>query len=463
MNLHEKNIRGMHYVRVIKDDNGERGGYLLIDNKNKPVTNVYRYLKHCKGRGNSLNTLKSKVFDLSYFFDYMMIMNIDEELVSRENLIHFITEYLKKINPYPEFADCIERSFSESIPWLHQYGDCKIIAPEQFISDGLDNKRICRILNNVKEYIVFLHDYRGLKVRLRDIFDIKVVRFKNNSMLGYLSENTYAIYTVDRALKASSVFVKRKFINPIEPNVIFEPKEEEIFFYTLKKYFNISYQLLFYLLRKTGMRISEALSLRINNIPAIGANIDFKSIVCDISLVDDDEDAWQVDIKVRPDDPPDIRIKGNKPRKIAIIDSTKEFRFMLTQLLIFRAVLMKKNKSTHDFLFINRSGNRLKSSACWPTFTNILNRSNLAGRKGQLVIHSFRHTFASNWIRVMKLHKADVELAELGRYLGHSSHLVTLDTYIHLFSEDMRDILGKLERSKHFKEDDDYIAFPTNE
>ena len=86
-------IDGLHYVREVSDKSGQRVGYLLIDNKNKPVKQVYKYLLRCKKKdGYEINTLKRICYDLQHFYDYMLLNRLSVELITYEEFHEFIKE-----------------------------------------------------------------------------------------------------------------------------------------------------------------------------------------------------------------------------------------------------------------------------------------------------------------------------------------------------------------------------------
>lgn len=92
------NINGMHYVRKLKNENKVFSGVIVIDN-NRPVENVYRYLKYLyELKGYALNSLTRVSYDLCYFLDFMLVNNLDEENINYGDMVQFIEIYLSLID-----------------------------------------------------------------------------------------------------------------------------------------------------------------------------------------------------------------------------------------------------------------------------------------------------------------------------------------------------------------------------
>ncbi|WP_053955753.1 tyrosine-type recombinase/integrase [Inediibacterium massiliense] len=444
-------IDGMHYVREVKDKGGDRGGYLLIDNNNKPVKEVYKYIKYRKKyNGDSINGLKRKVHDLCHFYNFMLFENIDYKLINYECMYKFISEYLIQIDPYIRKNDCIENSMITSISILEEYKNDKVKVMSKTKTRGLASESIRRIADNVKLYLIYLADILKADINLDDIYIAYATTKKGNeeSMLNHIANKIEKVYSAKGIIKAAEIPYKaNNYITPVEEECIFEKEEEKAFFNELSRS-NPMYQLFFYLLSITGLRVSEALALKIYKVDRIRGSFDFNSLVSDVELVNETKCIWKIHIKVDLNNPKDLQIKNNKSRTIEIVDKTKKFESMLKQALIYRDLQEKRKKKVKEnpFLFINRNGDRMKYPRTNQKFNEILSKSGLGNRKGrgQLVIHSFRHTFASYWIRIHRIKGMDVELDLLSRSLGHASISVTMKIYVHFFKEDREELLEKM-------------------
>lgn len=444
------NINGMHYVRNVKNESLEDAAVLVIDNNNKPVKRVYYYLKHLKENGNALNSQKRAAYDLCYFLDFLMFNNLDEEILKRDDLIKFVNPYLMIINPKHKFEDCIERSMGKKIPILDEYMKNNISVLYNN-SIGLDSESILRIMNNVKEYLIFLKEKNLKNVQIDDLFKKKIKNLDRNRFLGYLGERQIITYSISPILKAANLPLRNNIISPIEIDVLFEKDEEEKFFQVLStKDKWISYKLLFYLINQTGLRVAEALAIKIFEYPKVKRRIELSKIVSDIKLIDIKENIWNVNVIVRHDSPPDLKVKFGKERVVTFSDMSMIFKNLFEQYLSYRSYILRRKGNITEYLFINSNGKRLKYGSAEKTFRKALTIAKLDNRIGKLTIHSLRHGYASKWIKNAYETKKDVELYILADLLGHSSPAITKKTYYHLFQEDKRELLNKMEKSNYY-------------
>jgi integrase len=456
-------INGLHYVREVNDELGDRGGYLLIDNKNRPVKDVYKFLKRRKKKhGDGINSLKRICYDLCYFYDYMLVNNIDIELLTYEYFYDFIDRYLKIMDPNFKVTHSIDRSRLKKIHTLPLYQSDNIqkVKPlDQNKVGGLTPDSIRRIANNTKIFLLYLHDIENRNINIDDIFVEKIVNVdRDNSLLGHIQTGKKIVFSITGVLKAAKIaFKTKREPNPISSECVFEDTELEKMFLELKKDKNIMYYLFFYLLKVSGMRISEARALKIWKCPRLGLDIKFDELESDIRLVNKDESVWEVNIKVRNDNPKDLQIKGMKERIVYFIDSEKVFESLLRQALIYRNYKMRQKKKEHNFLFINRDGNRFLNARIEQKFNEIMKAAGLEKRlgRGQLVIHSLRHTYASKWVSRMKANNADVELNYLSKALGHSNSTTTRKIYLHFFKEELIEVLKAMEKASRLEKGGD--------
>lgn len=468
-------INGLCYVREVKDEKvikTNKGskvelvpkGYLVIDNKNKPIKNAYFFIMFRIKEGDALNTLKRKCYDLCYFFDFLQINKIDEELLDYAYLFNFTKEYLRRLDKSIGLRDCIQRSMLKNIPVLSQYSNEKVVAFDKNKigatrnknkkDKALSNSTFVKILTTVKEYLIWLYIYRSIDVDLDSIFSVvnkPAMKRGNDSLLSHVHyTEAIKVYSITGLLKNAKIPYQNLRETPVEKNMVFEHKEATAFFNELNTGgYNPSYQLLFYLLAMTGLRIAEALALKISNSLDF-RNFNFLTNESDIYKESEDSNVWTIKIKVRDENPPDLSIKYNKERTIRVLDNTQTLYNLMKAHIMHRSFLLRKkrlNHSNHDFLFTNAYGNRLKYQVTKQTFDEILEKANLF--RDELVIHSFRHTFASEWIRVNKVKKQDVSLLALSQYLGHAYVATTQKTYIHFFEEEQVGLLGKIEDSMH--------------
>ena len=429
-----KKINGLNYVRHVKNERNEICGFFLTDNQNKPVLDTFLYTKQCIIFGAQLNTLKRYIYDLLHFYDYMLVNDLSPGLVTASNLCQFAGIFLRIIDKNFKTRDPIERSMLENMPIREAYQSSKIIDIPWQGSNSFSPRAVKRIIISLKVYYKFLVDTSKISQEHYDSL------FPRNS--------------INSIIKAAKIPLTRNEISPVEYSQVFQQHEIKAFFDTLQgSKENPCTKLYFYLLRISGMRESDPRRLRFNTVVKKKnetgiLTYDFTTMDSDIVLIDPKEKIWRIQIKYYPNDPPDLALKRGKERYIEFSDKIGQFEFLLIRALFFREMALKQNFQKHDFLLVGRSGKRLLSRNMSVLFYKLLRESDLQKRIGrnQLVLHSFRHTFASIWIRqISQGIKRDIELHLLSKILGHSSYKFTLEQYCHFFEEDYRKILQRME------------------
>lgn len=304
-----------------------------------------------------------------------------------------------------------------------------------------------RILNNVKKYLVFLGENNIAEVNLKELFEQKVKSVYRENELGNRTKDLRYYYSIKGHLKKIGINSNRNKINPIEVSKIFEPDEEKKFFNHIE---NIQYKVLFNLLNNTGLRISEALGLKLISYKKSKGNIDWIELDSDVKLKSNNENIWEVLVIPREDSPPDLRVKFDKMRKISFADNTLNFRNLLEDYIMYREYLLKKKKRKHEYLFVNNRGERLRYDSVYKEMNNTLLRCEMKCRIGELTPHSFRHTFATKWIKNSIELGIDKDLELLAEQLGHSNSEVTKRTYYHIFEVSKKELLEKIEKENHY-------------
>lgn len=444
----EMKINGMHYVRKLNDNNKVFSGVLVIDNYNKPVKRVYEYLKYLYTTGGygALNSRLRVAYDLCYFLDFMMFNNLTEEKIKYEDISEFLQIYLLIVDDKFKVDRSIQRSMLKVIPILEVYR-IKNIKVINKMNIGLDMASKERILNNVKKYLVFLGENNIAEVNLKELFEQKVKSVYRENELGNRTKDLRYYYSIKGHLKKTGINSNRNKINPIEVSKIFEPDEEKNFFNHIE---NIQYKVLFNLLNNTGLRISEALGLKLISYKKSKGNIDWIELDSDVKLKSNNENIWEVLVIPREDSPPDLRIKFDKMRRISFADNTLNFRNLLEDYIMYREYLLKKKKRKHEYLFVNNRGERLRYDSVYKEMNNTLLRCEMECRIGELTPHSFRHTFATKWIKNSIELGIDKDLELLAEQLGHSSSEVTKRTYYHIFEASKKELLEKIEKENHY-------------
>lgn len=164
------------------------------------------------------------------------------------------------------------------------------------------------------------------------------------------------------------------------PKILSE-EELNVFFNACKSY---KYKTIFMLIYGSGLRISEAINLRVEDI-----------------------DSTNMRIFVRES-------KGRKERYTVLPKASLE---MLRE-------YYQKEKPNHPerYLFLNREGKPLSIAALRIHFRKYRRKANISE---EFIVHSLRHSFAT------KLVEAGVPLVQLKELLGHSCIRSTM-TYVHV-------------------------------
>lgn len=233
-----------------------------------------------------------------------------------------------------------------------------------------------------------------------------------NACMEYAAKNRKIIFNpVETVVKPSSTKFKKKEIS------IFTDIEKEKFENAcLAKYSNKKYMFKngygFILMLYTGIRMSEALSLKWSDVDLEQKKINIKSSV--------------VMIKNRE------RENEDSPKKILLDqDSTKTKKgnreiYLSKKALNSLIELNKMNQySDSDYVLFTKYKTPIRPRNLQNTFDSILERAGM-DHNG---LHVLRHTFAS------MLFKKGVDVKTVSELLGHADVRITYETYIHLIQE----------------------------
>lgn len=244
--------------------------------------------------------------------------------------------------------------------------------------------------------------------------NISMNNIKNNDIKDYLayikSENIS-----DRSL-AHNVSVIRTFYkflliekliekNPTEflelpklkkslPTVLSKDEVETLLDIDLVDNFSYRNKAMLELMYSTGLRVSELVNLKLNN-------IDFDN--CIIKTIG----------------------KGNKERIIPISDYA--LYYLGIYINEYRGSMMKK--SIHDYVFINNHGKEMTRQGFFKIIKNIASGKNI---KTDISPHTLRHSFATHLLDY------GADLRSIQEMLGHSN-LSTTQIYTHVSSEHLKE------------------------
>ncbi|MBQ2946794.1 MAG: site-specific tyrosine recombinase XerD [Bacilli bacterium] len=243
------------------------------------------------------------------------------------------------------------------------------------------NKTIDNISNDdLKKYIKYLND-NGLNEKsiARNISSLKSF-YKFLVISKYISSNT-----------SDSLYLPK-----IKKNLPSTLTEEEIFsLLDIELIDNFSYRnkAMFELLYATGLRVSELINLKLQD-------VDFSQDI--------------------------IRTfgKGSKERIIPIGDYAKEY--LEKYIYKYRSSMLKKESS--EYIFINNHGKQMTRQGFFKIIKKIAREK---GINKELSPHTLRHSFASHLL------KYGADLRTIQELLGHSD-ISTTQIYTHITNEELK-------------------------
>jgi len=254
---------------------------------------------------------------------------------------------------------------------------------------------------------------RDLKKFLEFNGDIDINKITNSELkdyIKYLNKENLNDKSISRNISCLKSFYKflsiEKYINNNPCELLFMPKikkslpntltEEEVFkLLDIKLTDNFSYRnkAMLELMYATGLRVSELINLRLQ----------------DIDLSQDIIRTFG---------------KGKKERIIPIGDFSKEY--LEKYIYEYRGSMLKRNSC--EYLFLNNHGNKITRQGFFKIIKKIAKEK---GIKNELSPHTLRHSFASHLL------KYGADLRTIQELLGHSD-ISTTQIYTHITNEELK-------------------------
>ncbi|GMB02085.1 site-specific integrase [Pelosinus sp. IPA-1] len=378
-----KPIKGLHFAWNVDDGEGNPVTRMLFDPSGKPVIEVWDYLEEIRSRQtNRYSTLSRICYDLCHFYDYLIVTKFKMEHLNNNDFAKFI-DYLLTIDPDEKKRpnDAIGKSLFKQVPILTAYKKTTsqknvIIALRDGI--GLKPPSIVRITRRALLYLAWLKFRSPYRARFNFI-DLDSLESSNQTYSKRVeTQHQYISEKWSGYLKAKGIVMPGREIQPIDRDRVFSQDElGQLEDNTT----NIREKLLFFIMKKVGMRISEALSLRWTILPKRCRGTkrwNFEEIKGDIILKDE---YWSIWINQR---------KKNKSYWVFLPKyETQEFERLLDRYLLWRSKQIKKEDN--GWVFVTRNnGERLTYEAIRQQFRRIKVRAGLNHRH-KLSLHSFRH------------------------------------------------------------------------
>ena len=193
--------------------------------------------------------------------------------------------------------------------------------------------------------------------------------------------------------KSPCEFIDLPKVKKSLPSVLSIEEVDKLLNINLKDNFSYRNKAMLELLYATGLRVSELVNLKLENI-----DLD----ECIIRIVG----------------------KGNKERIVPIGDVA--IKYLKEYIIYYRDSLFKKEKS--DYLFLNNHGKKITRQGFFKIIKKLAKEKDI---KTEISPHTLRHSFATHLLE----HGAD--LRSIGELLGHSS-VSTTEIYTHVSSEKLR-------------------------
>lgn len=262
------------------------------------------------------------------------------------------------------------------------------------------NKRLSE--NTIKTYSYSLKQFSSyIKKDLS-----KVTSEDIESYINYI--NGYEDRTINQKITALKEFYKfssrkNKFPNPMElisgrknrkklPRYLTVEEVDNLLSIELNNKFDYRNKAMLELMYACGMRVSEVLNLKINDIDFVDSSLK-------------------------------VNGKGNKERFIPINDTA--LKYTKEYIDNYRNDLIPKYKNSSEYLFLNNHGEKLSRVSFDKTIKKLASEKNI---QKEVTPHILRHSFATHLI------EAGANLRSVQMLLGHEN-ITTTEIYTHLSND----------------------------
>lgn len=334
--------------------------YILLDEEFNVIKNVLRYIKFLDNTGKAPNTIKSYCYHLKLFYKFLSQSNLSLEDVNYEKLANFVG-------------------------WLRN--------PSGHVNvENIDSKKAKRAESTVNSVLNATINYLEFLSRSGDVVALDLFKMERGRQFkSFLHHITKGKLRRKNTLKLRE---KKKVIKTLSRD---EVKE------IIEACHSFRDKFLILLLYEGGLRIGEALSLRLEDIIT-----------------------WDNEIKIVPRDETlnETYIKNKKER---IIHVTRELMGLYTNYLVHEYC----EELNHDYVFINLRGQNIGQPLKYHSVADLVKR--ISKRTGiDFNLHQLRHSHATDLIN------NGWDESYVQKRLGHAHVQTTRQFYVHPSNNHMK-------------------------
>lgn len=348
-------------VQRVRLENKSYPLYILLDNEFNLVENVLNYIKYLDNTGKAPNTIKTYCYHLKLFYEFLDRSKLKLRDINYEQLANFVG-------------------------WLRKPSDFVNVETFVPLESEREESSVNSILNATINYLEFL--MRSGEVKELEVFKLS----RGRSFKSFLHHINKGKLHRKNTLRLRE---KKKIIKTLEREEVKELVDSSHMFRD---------KFLILLLYESGMRIGEALSLRIEDIIT-----------------------WDNKIKIVPRDETlnESYIKNKKER---VVHVTKELMGLYTQYLVHEYL----DELEHDYVFVNLRGPNVGQPLKYQSVADLVKR--LYKRTGiEFTLHSLRHSHATELVT------SGWDASYVQKRLGHAHVQTTLQTYVHPTNKTMKE------------------------
>ncbi len=348
-------------VQRVRIPDSDKVTWLVLGNDYLPIKPIQQFLSYLENIERSPNTIRSYAYHLKLYWEFLLAAQLDWTAIGLSELAEFVA-------------------------WLRNPTPGVVLLQEQ------EAKRTEATVNGIITSVCMLYDYQE---RLGVVKNIPLYTSSMQPGRRYKS----FLHHVNKGKPTRTRLIRLK-----EPKRIPKTLTQE----QVKRLINACHRtrdkFLICLLYETGMRVGQALGLRLEDIQS-----------------------WDNQIRIVPRDNNANGARA-KTRDINTVHVSQELIGLYTEYL-----LEEFGDTDSDYVFVNLWDGKIGSAMRYNTVADLFRR--LSKKTGiDVNPHMLRHTHATELIRSGKW-----DVAYVQKRLGHANVQTTINTYTHLSDEDMKE------------------------